>query len=260
MKYQTNAYLKWKEQTQAVFDFSVLMSYAVPSLKQKIKLIESSGKGTLARPDYYRSHKNNAYTSSHLFKSLSGRARGYKNQLSKYMLLSVFSFFEAFTSDIVEEFFLFHGGVKERNNLLEKKIVAQFQRVDSLVIDLSVLRSRKKFEKGRQMEKANILSQEGYLFPSDLLSIYSIKRINQTINSLKAKDILLFLEEVFLMEFSNKEKTNYQSLRQFRNQIAHGESINLSIKQVTEHNKILISLAKKINRHIVAHFFVKEFI
>lgn len=49
----TNAFARWKTQTQETFEFSVLICHAVPTLKRNIRLFEKGIIEELVKPDYY---------------------------------------------------------------------------------------------------------------------------------------------------------------------------------------------------------------
>jgi len=99
----TKAFVRLKDQTQAVLDFSILVCNAIPLLKMTIKNVEKGKEHTnLAKPDYFKGKPNQEKLKCH--------AQEYKENLSKYVLLSNFSFFEAYVIDAVNEIFEFHGG------------------------------------------------------------------------------------------------------------------------------------------------------
>ena len=79
MRFSTNAYNVWKVESQAIFDFSVLVSYSVPSLKMQISLLEKGKIQSLPRPDYYRSTKEGYYASDNLRDTNFSRDTLYKS-------------------------------------------------------------------------------------------------------------------------------------------------------------------------------------
>src|SRR4051812_35446327 len=102
----TQAYLRLRERTQALFDFAVLVAHAVPTLNEQLACVQQQTRAALPQPDHFV-----AGTTS--VAQLQQSAGDYLPQLAAYTLLGAFSFFEAFVSDAVEEMFAFHGGVDE---------------------------------------------------------------------------------------------------------------------------------------------------
>lgn len=82
--------------------------------------------------------------------------------------------------------------------------------------------------------------------------------LGKKINDLKARDIPEILINVLLLELTEFEIKEFHDIRNIRNQIAHGHLVDLDIRKVTEKNKILMNLAKKVNRHICENFKIYE--
>ena len=78
-------------------------------------------------------------------------------------------------------------------------------------------------------------------------------------DKLKANDIPDLLNDAFLYKISEDDSTQYHSIRDKRNSIAHGNSDdNLSLGIVIDHNYFLRNLAIDIDQHLLKHFFVLE--
>lgn len=258
---KTNAFINWQKNTQEIFDFSVLVHYAIPVLKQKIKLIESGEAKELCRPDYYRSHKQNYYSSANLMNSLKARISGYKSHVSDYLLLSLFSYFEAFIVDAIKEFLDFHGGISNFQSfairkskysmdfLCEEKTIRKYKN-NLKPTDAKNIPDRK--HASRELKKTL------YRFPSDHFAAYGIFMLGKKIDDLKSKDIPEILINVLLIDLTEKEVRNYHSIRDIRNNIAHGHIVHLNIKSVTDYNEVLMNLAKKVNLHICEFFKTYE--
>ena len=102
----TEAFLRLREQTQAVLGFTVLISNSVPLLKMTMKNIDKGIEGAqLAKPDYFKGDQN--------LDQLKSYSAEYKKNLSKYVLLSNFSYFEVYVIDAIAEMLEFHGGVEQ---------------------------------------------------------------------------------------------------------------------------------------------------
>lgn len=257
----TNAFNEWKLQTQSIFDYSVLIHYAVPALKQHISLVERGDLNGLSRPDYYRSHKPNAYTEPALCKDLKRRASEYKAQTSKFMILSLFSYFEAFVVDIIKEFLDFHGGASALNGFAVKKAKRSIlmRNGNSKVKRWSSWLKPTTRKAGRDYKAAaRQLVDVGYFFPSDFLSAYGIYMLGVKIKDLKSKDIPEVLINALHMDLDEKLVKEFHRIRDIRNNIAHGRHVNLTIKDVTDFNSTLMTMAKKIDSHVYDFFLVYE--
>lgn len=257
----TQSYDKWAKQTQAIFDFSVLVHYSVPALKHQIKLVEQGTVDTLSRPDYYRSHKSNAYSDAQLLNSLKLRASSYKSHVCEYLLLSLFSYFEAYVIDVLKELIEFHRGYQDFQNQTILKSKHSMQK------SYSNKKLRKSMNDLKPMERKNppdrrqaleTLERNNIRLPSEHFSAYGIFALGQKLKDLKSKDIPEVLINVLLIGLSDDEVKNFHNIRELRNNIAHGRKVNLNIKTVTEKNKTLTSLAKKIDLHITNYFLISQ--
>ena len=95
MEYRkTKAHNRHKLAVQQAFDFAVTMCYAVPHLAVHIDAVDA-GNLKLQAPHYFALHNTTPY--------LRKNIAAFEERLSSYMLLSLFSFFESFVKDIVEE-------------------------------------------------------------------------------------------------------------------------------------------------------------
>lgn len=257
MAFSTNAYNIWRVESQAIFDFSVLVSYSVPSLKMQISLLEKGKIQSLPRPDYYRSTKEGYYSSDNLLEGLKRRVSTYKQQTSSYMLLSLFSHFEAFVVDVVRELFDFHGGVDKFIKNYDENVKKSFEvGSQNCNIKRKLTGNRKPQRRPQYQEISRNLARSGYMFPNELLSGYGIKMLNKKLGDLKSKEIPEVLMDCFHIEFSDDEVREFHNLRDLRNSIAHGRPPSLNIKSVTEKNQVLIGMAKKIDAHLSENFFI----
>ena len=257
-RYTTEAYKRWKDQIQKIFDFSVLMSYAVPALKMQMTLLDQQKISALPRPDYYKSKKPNYYADPNLRSGLRRRASGYKEQLTSYMLLSLFSYFEAYVIDIIKELMEFHGG---HEKFLHDDINRRKKHIETE--DTNIYNLKRKLTGKRKPQKKNdyILTSSklislGYTFPSDLFSSYGIKMLTHKLGSMTSKEIPEVLESCFHMKISEHDLQQYHGLREIRNQIAHGRAVSLSIDDVTKRNEVLTKIALQINKHFSTNYFI----
>jgi len=117
----TQAYTRFKGQSEGLLDFAVFVAYAVPALRADIDSVKSGLKTALPKPDFF--HKSNRSKADDLLKTEAI----YEQRLASYLLLAQFSFFESFVFDIISEMIDFHGGAKlfvERNENRAKQFIA----------------------------------------------------------------------------------------------------------------------------------------
>ncbi|WP_407533304.1 HEPN domain-containing protein [Acinetobacter baumannii] len=259
--HETEAFTKWKKNTQEIFDFSILVHYSVPALKQQINLVEKGKVNTLCRPDYYKSHKPDYYSSENLLTSLKSRMSGYKSHISDYLLLSLFSYFEAFIVDIIKEFLDFHGGIQQFQSYATRK---SKHSIEIISYEKNIRKNKNKLKPTNAKNQPDRkhatreLKKINFKFPSDHFSSYGIFMLGKKIDELKARDIPEILINVLLLELTEFEIKEFHGIRDTRNKIAHGNTVHLNIKEVTEKNRTLMNLAKKVNKHICENFKIYE--
>lgn len=250
----TNAYDRLRHQMQDLFDFAVVVCYAVPLLKRQIKAIKV-GKAALSvlRPDYFTHDKSS-------LDQVQKRTVGYKSKLASYILLSSFSFFEEYLNSAMHEMIEFHGGVSEFIMLAEKRarrfILSQSNKTKNHKRKLQEPIKTAKIKKYEKHSKA--LVNVGYRFPTELLSAYGVRMLVEKTNQMKAYEIPDMLQKGLHIELKNNTIETFHNIRDMRNRIAHGEKVRSSLKKVMGMNTYLRGLAKTIDQHLVEHFFVIE--
>ncbi|EOW9243417.1 TPA: HEPN domain-containing protein [Vibrio cholerae] len=257
----TNAYEKWKTQTQNAFEFSVLVCSAVPTLKRNIQLFEKGVIDSMTKADHYapkgdvsREQQNKMNT------ELKGRAVGYKQKLAKYTLLSNFSFFESYVHDVIYEFIDSHGG---RDQLLAN---AKKKTLDHITNDSQdIEKLRRKIRRANKVKSyqqyvsaSDKLEGLGYRFPSEQFSTYGIKMLVERLSNLRSVEIPDLLSDGFSLELSEQEVSDFHGIRDIRNKIAHGEPVNLDLREVADKCLIIREIAKKVDQHLLRYFFISE--
>lgn len=257
----TKSYKKWKQQTQDTFEFSILVCSAVPVLKRNIILFEKEVISEITKADYYTPKGDvTKERQTQINNDLKGRAVGYKEKLSKYVLISNFSFFESYISDVAKEMIKFHGGYDDYLNKTKERNYFHITN-DSADIEKKrkVIRTANKVEHfGHYKSTTQDLDSMGYKFPSDMLSVYGIQMLMQKINNMTSYDIPELLKNGFFVDLSDSEIEAFHNIRQERNKIAHGEPIALSIGQVTDMCRSMSEIAKKVDQHLLRYFFISE--
>lgn len=249
----TDAYLRLREQAQRSFDFAVVVCHGVPSLKLQISLLNRGEISTLPDPDYFPSGQNPP-------EQLREQAKGYKQTLSEYTLLSIFSFFESFVEDAIQEMIDFHGG-EEEFHMKAKENDTMFISEDDDDIEKKRRRLRGKMEdqhSDRHEKYSDLLLEEGYRFPSETFSGYGVKMLIRKLDNLKAAQIPNLLVEGLHMDIKEKDIEKFHNIKHIRNKIAHGDKVSLHLRKISEYNEFLRDLAYRIDRHLVINFMVSE--
>src|SRR5437016_909818 len=98
----TEAFAVLKRQVQEVFDFAIVVTYAVPALKHVLKHAAIRDDQIPFRPDHFDSRPI-------AIEKVRENTKAYKAVLARYLFLSSFSFFEAYFNDVLKEIIDFHG-------------------------------------------------------------------------------------------------------------------------------------------------------
>jgi len=248
-----NAYLKFKEQSENLVSFAVLVSYAVPELVNELRAT-TPRPGAIRRSDFY--HKSNTCNPSELLQSAST----YEQELAVYVLLSSFSFFEAFVSGAIEELITFHGGADRFQKRAAKRLHERLT-IDHKPLQATIVKLRTP-EKGSNLDRYRTASQDlsskKFRFPGELLASYGIKSMIEDLKKLKAVQIPELLQSAFAVPFTASEVEKFHKVREERNNIAHGNADALDMRKATETGLFLRELAVKTADHLLEHFFVIE--
>jgi len=245
------AHEKHKQQVQAAFDFAVTMCYSVPHLAAHVALVEK-GTAVLQKPIYFAAQNTPDY--------LNDGIKNFEPRLSAYIYLSLFSFFEAFINDAVEEIIAFHGGRAAMISMAEKRDAA----LSSIATDPDVVKSIQKLRKEKSGKEQKyrkysaILSAKGFRFPTERLSAYGVRMLIDRLGNLKAFAILDFLAHGLALPITAAEKQTYERIRNIRNKIAHGVSVSLTLDDVRKVNDFFRDMTFRVNSHIIDNFLVIE--
>ena len=249
----TDAFTRLKKQTQTVLDFTVLISNSVPLLKMTIKNIEKGIDGAqLAKPDYFKGGQNQ--------EQLKSYAAEYKSNLSKYLLISNFSYFEAYVLDAIEEMLNFHGGSEQLLFAARRRCQQHVNPKDSVIISnrKKLQDSYKKKNDGKYKKYTKLLMNNNFKFPSELLSSYGVQKLSDELKSVKSVGIPNLLVDGLHFPMTEDEVNEFHRIRDIRNSIAHGKRESFDMPNAMKCNKFLRELSVKIDNHIVNNFFVIE--
>ncbi|OBQ11279.1 MAG: hypothetical protein AN482_08625 [Anabaena sp. LE011-02] len=258
MKKYSESYTILKNQIQDSLNFVLLSCHAVPVLQGYIHAVETGKATNLRDPDYFQQIADHD--------RLKEIMPNYKKSLGKFLYITAFSYFEVYIKSVIEEFFHIHGGVENYLSYVKLKRDHQINQQNyrnDLVAKLRDSNSAK-IKKGKVLKykKAiNELIQQGYMFPSQLLSVYGLNELKKELDNIKymkAKDFIRVLNDVFGLEITEEEKTEFQQITDTRNKIAHGEIKEIDLSKAIKVNKFLRKLALKIDKHLITNFFVLE--
>jgi hypothetical protein len=232
----------------------VFVAYAVPLLRNEVASIKAGTTATLHRPDFF--HKSNRSTPDDLLRV----EPVYESRLASYLLISAFSFFEAFVVGILEEVISFHGGEEDFLSRSRRR-TRHFMAPHPPVI-AALKRKLRGAEAGNLRDKyrkfSRLLSDEGYRFPGELFASFGIKTLVSKVKNLKAYEIPEILSDALQLELTTVETRSLNATRKTRNKIAHGEHINLTMFDTVKMTTDLRKLATKIADHVSENLLVVE--
>lgn len=259
----TNSFKKLKVEQQKILDFSVLICHAIPNLKKTIKgQTENIAHFSVPSPEYFNQETNDR---------LSKLSADFKRDLSKYLLISAFSFFESYFKSVVKELLDFHGG-KElyiKTSLSRHKRLIHNRNIDE-VAKLQEPLKKKNREKYLKLIQT-LDSNPQYNRPSDIFGPFGIKYISELVlsDSFRSNMIPDILEFGFLMdlddtvnkhsELSGKTlKETFDLMRNYRNIIGHGDNLEIGFGKTMDLIRFLRFFATKIDKHLIKYFFILE--
>jgi hypothetical protein len=250
----TRAYSRFLSQGKNLYDFCVLVSYAIPSLSKQLAGLVGGTKGQIPPSRYI---KNENVTAEELKRRIGSAGA----MIGKELVLSTFSYFEAYAVDVLKETLDFHDGAGRLQDLSASAVLGS----DSMS-EGDLLKSKRKVQeypkRGKSqsyLKHARILFGAGFTFPSGRLASYGWKKLSEEIKSLKSVRILDVLQTALLCPITKTEVEKFHRIRDKRNKIAHGQLNQFPVKTSLDYGKFLRDLAVKIDRHVVEHFLVIEF-
>lgn len=216
-----------------------------------MSLVKKGVVASLPVPDYFGKAND--------LNLISHQVKDYKVELCRHAILSSFSYFEAYVVDVVKEFIEFHDGAEEFHaravQRLHQTIAIQAKKHTGLKRILQKNKSNNMFN---IQDATKALEACKYVFPSGLFYPLGIKYLSQKVGNLKANEIPAFVRDAFGMELPEKLIEQFHEIRDIRNKIAHGNKVDLAIKDVAAMNSILRDFALNIDKHLMNNFFVTE--
>ncbi|MBL7785799.1 MAG: hypothetical protein JNM36_07825 [Chitinophagales bacterium] len=262
----TQSFNRLKKEQQEILDFAVLVCHAIPNIKKTIRGEEEGiPYFSLANPDYFSKEAEDR------IKKLS---KHYKENLSKYLIISSFSFFEAYFKAVIEEMMDFHGGKESLINNVKERHKRMLETIDDTVIlDKRKLQEPPKRKNKMRYEKhiSQLQQNASYRMPSELFAAIGAKYILDLVSSDRFRSAMIpdLLEYGFLMDLNSKInkshdlreknlKETFDSMRDIRNRISHGDNPTIDFAKAMDYVRFLRNFAIKIDKHLIEHFFVLE--
>jgi hypothetical protein len=249
MLVHTSAYLALRSDAQDTINFVVLVCHGMPALNAYMKAVDGGSAKKLPDSDYFGAVQPHA--------KLRSIKETYRKTLGRFVVLSSQAHFEAYVKDAIAEVFDFH------EPWAASTVAANRGSIDStdavLVAARNALREpRKSGPEQRYAKRQAELMARGYRFPTDLLSSLGIATLSERVGNLKASQIPDLLRDAFHFDLSEAELASFTRLRDLRNGIAHGRTLEVDLGEAMEANGFLRDLAKRFDEHLVKHFMVLE--
>lgn len=246
----SKAYAVLRDKSQEFLDFAVLTCTSVPTLVNEINL---QGVTNL-KPDYFKGVPDGNQLIAH--------AADYQIALSRMIVITLFSYFEAYVQELLSEIVDFHGGAVKFQAIADRR-AKEFVAASSA----QIIESKRKLqepEKGSKklsyQKHSAKLSSLGFRFPSELLAPYGVKNLikKSRPKGSKAFEIPELIRDALCFPLTPAEESRLNKIRDTRNTIAHGKPSPLGLKDALGIGKELRSIAAKVDGHAVEHFFVLE--
>lgn len=250
----TQSFSRLKNEVQNVMNFAIVVSYAVPCLKYTLKKMPME-QPPLFKPDHFDSRPIKTEKVLH-------DTEVYKETLSRHIVLSSFSYFEAYFHDVLQEILDFHG----KDLLMGVSTLTTAMKDTD---DPTIEKARKKLSE--YPKKSNLdkyknnqakLVKSGQLMPSSLLAQYGYNLLTELIEKdyIPASRIPELSKSILQLKLDEQETEHLHGYRGIRNKIAHGRITegSLFVKKAIEMNNFFRNLALKIDRHVIKHFLIVE--
>ena len=226
-----------KNKIQEIFDFATATCQAFPIMKDAI----TTGT-TLPQPDYFRG--NNSIT------LLNNQIATYEQNLSTYLFLVSFSYFENYIKNVVNEIISIHN-----TNIMIKvqvKLLLNNPNLDKYKQKLKGINEPRNLDQYRKFSKE--LRNSNYLHPRDAFDFTSKAILNNYVKELKAYQIPELLKDFLLIDLPNNFQKDYKSFAEIRNRIAHGNNPPMTFIEVRKANNFFRNSAKNFDKQIVSNF------
>jgi hypothetical protein len=246
----SKAYAVLRDKSQDFLNFVVLSCTAVPTLKKQLQATGVAG----ITPDHFKGRPDAAQLLS--YASVS------QESLARMVIITLFSYFEAYVQGLLVEIIEFHGGALKFQATADKRAKSFVTNTSQAIIDTKrKLQEPPKAGKVESYKKHSaVLVKHCFRFPSELLAPYGVRNLNRKAKpkGSKAFEIPELIRDALCFPLSTKDTARLDSIRDTRNRIAHGESGPITLMEALAIGRDLRDISAKVDRHAVEHFFVLE--
>jgi hypothetical protein len=176
------------------------------------------------------------------------------------MFISTFSHFEAYVQDVVCEIFTFHGGITEFLALARRRsgVFSRAERIERFPELKPLSEARKKGKDGKYQKCLQILEGKGFIFPSQMISAYGIKKLADAVSKsgFRAGRISEIVFDGLGLPHDQSMEENIARIREIRNDIAHGRRRSYQLKASIDDLKLMRQYALAIDQHVLAHYMI----
>lgn len=250
----TKAYDRFRQLGIDQYDFCVLVSFAIPCLDKQINPLSGPVAGNIPKSKYI---KNDNITAEELRRRIGSAG----DSIGKELLISTFSYFEAYVADALTEVLDFHGGADRIATM------AKSHDADSIgSCSAAAVVSQKKLldvedpaKKEKYLKHLRVLRSEGYPLPSQRLSCFGWLSLANRLKRMKSHEIPDLLFDGLLFPLSQSDRNTFHALRDKRNKIAHGKLTRYPVRTAVTHGKFLRDLAVSVDKYLVENFLMIEY-
>lgn len=252
----TSAYAAFRSEAERITNLAVLFSHAVPVLTRVLSDPVAAAQVPLKPADNFPHDKSDGAT-------LLQFATGYDQALARLIVLSVFSYFEAYVGAALAEVFALQGGIENFKRIAARRAVKHWALPPGPLREakrrLQTRDDRAKIDRFKKF--SNVLDEAGYAFPPDLLAQYGAQQLAKKIEpkgrqALRAHEIPDLLADALLCPPTPAERQVFEDIRGPRNKVAHGSAPALTVHSAIKKSTSLRKWAARIEAHIAEHFLV----
>lgn len=194
------------------------------------------------------------------FTQLRAFATAYKKTLGRLVFISSFSYFEGYFKALLEEILTFHGGHDAFVQVAVKRTEHHAASCAAPVTDSSARKLRgypKRSLAPSYRKHIKTLETTDFRFPSELFSSFGIMELKNYLD-LRASQIPHVAKWALGVPLTESEEDTFSKHRDTRNEIAHGNLVELDFTRGLAASRFLRDLSVKIDKHVVKHFLVIE--
>jgi hypothetical protein len=258
---RTNAYIALKSQAQSLFDFTVMVCYAVPALKGYIKAVEHGTAEKLPDADYFRAEPGRPIPGGRLTPAaVREKTTAYRQRLGSLVLLGTFSYFESYIKSVAAELLDFHGGGDQLSRVAADRARANQTLKGAAAERIRHLRKpyQPEFRDRYRHALSALRSEHRFSMPSEWLASFGVRQLVSQLSVMRAVEIPDLLRLAFLFPMSDGEVEEFHRIRDKRNSVAHADKDTFDLSEAIEANTFLADLADRFDRHLTTHFFIRE--